>query len=155
MSHKPHISNSFSSQNTPRYKEKIGSAYPRTASNPNQFLEEKISWKVNSLDFDGTHGWNRLEDIKVLYLQVVTRMKLFEAMTWQEIIDTGSHPINVADIIKEAQKRLDALGIYEDQLFSFRITGKKRMWGIRDRHIFKILWWDPDHKICPSPKKNT
>jgi len=40
-----------------------------------------------------------------------------------------------------------------EDLFSLRLTGKKRLWGIRDRHVFKVFWWDPEHGVCPSELK--
>jgi hypothetical protein len=128
---------------------------PRKEFDPDTYLQEKVSWKVNYLDYEGIHGWSQLTDIKVLYGQVVYRMKNFESMSWQEILNTGSHPIQVSEISREAQKRLEYLNIHEDVLFSFRITQTKRMWGIREGSMFKILWWDPYHQVWPIPKPNT
>jgi hypothetical protein len=77
-------------------------------------------------------------------------------MTWAQIMGTGSHPIPVGDITPDAQRRLEAIGQADvDELFSLRFTGRERLWGIRDRHTLKVLWWDPGHEICPSTKKGT
>ncbi|MBX7259668.1 MAG: hypothetical protein K1Y02_25150 [Candidatus Hydrogenedentes bacterium] len=62
-------------------------------------------------------------------------------------------PIN--EICKNAQKRLSEIRQDDiDELFSFRIMKKKRLWGILDRHVFKILWWDPDHQVYPMDTKD-
>ena len=37
-----------------------------------------------------------------------------------------------------------------DELWSFRCDGKKRLWCIKQMNICAILWWDPEHKVCPS-----
>ncbi|RKZ46349.1 MAG: hypothetical protein DRR00_24365, partial [Candidatus Parabeggiatoa sp. nov. 3] len=42
-----------------------------------------------------------------------------------------------------------------DELFSLRLSGKERLWGILDNHILKILWWDANHDVWPSKKKHT
>jgi hypothetical protein len=39
------------------------------------------------------------------------------------------------------------------RLFSLRITGKMRLWGIRDIETLRVLWWDPQHSVCPPLKK--
>jgi hypothetical protein len=59
-------------------------------------------------------------------------------------------------MIDEAQRRLTEIDRDEQaQLFSIRIAAKKRIWGIRDIVILRLLWWDPNHEVCPSPKKHT
>ena len=42
-----------------------------------------------------------------------------------------------------------------DQLRSLRRTGKQRVSLVLDRGIFNLLWWDPQHLVCPDKKKNT
>jgi len=62
----------------------------------------------------------------------------------------------VASIIKDAQKRLEELKLDDvDQLYSLRLNGRERLWGIRSNDKFSILWWDPEHQICPAPLKHT
>ena len=36
------------------------------------------------------------------------------------------------------------------RLFSVRLTGRIRLWGLRDVSILRVLWWDPEHTVCPS-----
>lgn len=57
-------------------------------------------------------------------------------------------------MISEAQTRLEELKLDdEEELFRFRLDGTARVWGIREGRVFKILWWDPEHEICPSNKR--
>ena len=52
---------------------------------------------------------------------------------------------------REAKQRLIAIRQDDrDGLWRFGLTGKERVWGIRDDDMFFALWWDPCHKICPS-----
>jgi len=78
-------------------------------------------------------------------------------MTWQDIEGgTGSHPIPKNDLVKVAQDRLTTLRMDDlDDVFSLRLSNTKRIFGVRVENILKILWYDPDHHVCPSPKKNT
>ena len=82
----------------------------------------------------------------------------FESMTWNDIqvnAKKQNHFISVSDMIKEAGQRLEQLGIVEDELFSLRVNGKMRIFGILRTGEFEILWLDCNHEICPSKKKHT
>ncbi len=64
--------------------------------------------------------------------------------------------LNLTKLHPMQKKRLEEIEQDEIALFySLRLSGKKRMWGIKDNNIFWILWWDPFHEICPSFKKHT
>lgn len=77
-------------------------------------------------------------------------------MKWSEILNRNSHAVPISKICPEAQGRLKELKQDDvDELISLRLTGKKRVWGIRDQNILKILWWDPEHTVCPSLKRHT
>ena len=41
------------------------------------------------------------------------------------------------------------LGIERD-MHSLRLSGQERVWGILDQGVLSVLWWDPDHAVCPS-----
>ncbi|MDQ2731557.1 MAG: hypothetical protein M3Y56_07855, partial [Armatimonadota bacterium] len=67
-----------------------------------------------------------------------------------------SHPVELGKLCKAAQDRL--VEIRQDDaatLFSLRIGGQGRIWGVRDGPTLRILWWDPQHEVCPSLKKHT
>lgn len=89
------------------------------------------------------------------------RQKLgyLESQTWNKITIKGkkqNHSIPVEDLCRAAQEGLLAVKQNDvAELVSLHLSGKERVWGIRDKYIFKILWWDPDHLVCPSLKKCT
>jgi len=98
-------------------------------------------------------GWHEIARGKLSGIR--KSLQNFETMTWGEI-GNGSHCVSVDQLIPPARKRLEELKLDDvDHLFSLRVTGKERIWGIMDGAILNILWWDPRHKLCPAPKKHT
>ncbi len=80
----------------------------------------------------------------------------FETMDLDTIQRQGSHPVEVVRLARKARDRLAEIKQDDvDYLRSFRITAKKRVWCIPDRNIMRVLWWDPNHTVCPSLKRHT
>lgn len=116
---------------------------------------EVASWHLGVIDWEGPFGWGAC-CLDTVWGDILPRLASFETMRWSEIEGKQNHAIPVDEIAPEARKRLAEIGQSDvDELFSLRLQGRPRIWGIRDRHILKILWWDPDHRICPAPKKRT
>jgi hypothetical protein len=90
-------------------------------------------------------------------LSVMSRLRDLESMPWKDILGgTGSHQVETRSIGKAARDRL--VEIRQDDaehLVSLRVDGPGRVWGILDRHVFRVLWWDPGHEVYPVPKRNT
>lgn len=127
---------------------------PRGAS-VDQSAGQLFHWNLDDVDLDGPFGWHRSE-IRQLLKMVFPRLKQLETMTWGHIPTTGSHAIEVGKLCKEAQDRLLELGRAEyDTVYSIRLKGKPRLFGIKDRAVLRVLWWDPEHKVCPSNLKGT
>ena len=114
-----------------------------------------IAWRFRLCDHDGKWAWSKLfrpADCK----RVIKRLGEFEIMNWNEIIRTGSHPIDTANLTKDARNRLQEIHRDDiDQFFSFRISGIERVWCIKQQNMMYVLWWDPKHEICPSPLRHT
>lgn len=100
-------------------------------------------------------------DENPFWSEIYTKIRHFETNTWH-IIErerhgkkgkSKHHYISISDIISTAQKRLQKLDLDDvDQLFSIRLKGKLRIWGIRTFSYFKVLWFDFNHEICPSQR---
>jgi len=129
---------------------------PRLAFNPESISALNPVWKIGRIDVDGPWGHAAI-DRTTLLTQILPKLKNYESMTWGDIErdHRRNHSVSVVQLTKEARDRLATLRIEEEQLFRFRLTGTQRMWGIRDRDTFCILWWDPNHEICPAVKKHT
>lgn len=110
-------------------------------------------WRVSIMDMDGPFGWNALTKAKLL--EVHRKLGDMESTKWSEILrGKSNHAMPVAVLEKEARDRLAEIGQDDiDELFQIRLSGPERIFGIRDRHVFRILWWDPDHKVYKTPKK--
>jgi hypothetical protein len=80
-------------------------------------------------------------------------------LTWAEIerMETGGksrhhkhHDMPVDQLSADAQarvakKRLDV--IFGDDIFRFRLSGTRRLWGFREGRTFHVVWWDPSHAV--------
>jgi len=111
-------------------------------------------WKVGRTDFGGPWCPKRMAEANLH--QILDKLKSIENSTWPDIERGGSHFIPVSNVIKDAQARLRHLKLDDiDQLFSLRLTGAERLWGLRTNDVFSLLWWDPNHEICPSELRHT
>jgi hypothetical protein len=84
------------------------------------------------------------------------RLSELERLDWTGLKCNGKYCHNVAldSICSEAQRRLEEKRLDDnDALIELRCSGTHRVWGIEDGNVFMIIWWDPDHKICPSGPK--
>lgn len=141
---------------------------PKVATEPNfkkepaiggQFASNDkgpIYWSFSLIDCKGPWGFDVICKNEFHSL-ITSSFKDKEGNTWAKLkSEAGSHNVMVRKLVKIARDRLLELCLDDrDELFSMRFTGKKRVWGIRDGNVFKVLWWDPKHEVCPSMKKNT
>lgn len=121
-----------------------------------EFAEGRpLAWRFSSSDKNGAWAWNKLTDLSE-HKEVIEKLHEFEGYNIRSLTNTGSHPIPLCDLCENARKRLAEIQQDDnDELFSLRINGKKRLFCIQAGNIMKILWWDPNHTVCPSKKKNT
>lgn len=128
---------------------------PKTAEDVPTGNNARPSWRIGALEMVDPYGWHRLDADGIRYIH--GKLSNFESMKWSEILENRqNHPVSVGIISKEAQERLAALNQDDiDELISLRLSGKERVWGIREHSALKVLWWDPEHQVCPSPKKGT
>jgi hypothetical protein len=116
------------------------------------FDQVNIEWCFSIFDRHQWHDDNYNGDS---FLDIAKHMKDYQGLTWANI-KRKDHPIERNRIITKAQQRLKHLRQEDiDELWRLEFTGCQRLWGIRDTKIFKVLWWDPQHKICPAKKKHT
>lgn len=130
---------------------------PRIASDPDSFNKKNPAWRVSNIQFIDPFGWHNLNFQEIDYIK--QKLSDFETMTWNQIFvkaQKQNHSVYIDQLSKEARDRLDELNMNDiDQLHSLRLSGKERVWGVLDQGIFNLLWWDPQHLVCPSKKKGT
>ena len=125
---------------------------PFAASDPNTFYQSHPAWRVGKMEMVDPFGWHNMDGRKLSEL----RQKLgnFESMTWAEILIKAKkqhHAIPKKDLCKPARDRLIAIQEDDvDDLVRLRLSNLERVWGILDGDVFRVLWWDPYHLICPS-----
>lgn len=130
---------------------------PRAEFNPLAFHSERPVWRMKSVDVGCDQwGWNLIEGGDLHRIR--ERLGHYETMTFREILNkdrTGCHDVEVFRMIPGAQKRAAQMAPGRESLFSLRINGQERVWGIREGHIIHLLWWDPRHEVCPSTLQGT
>ena len=126
------------------------------SKSPNKHNNERISWGFEFLDLDGSWAIDFLS--KDWNNQILPKLQKLETNTWQEILNASgskkkgrgnnNHNVKVEKIIPKAQKRLKEIRKNDiDEIFSLRLGSQKRIWGIRDGRVLKLIWYDPIHEI--------
>lgn len=117
----------------------------------------KPAWRLNLLEMCDPFGWHVLDEQKVR--EIRQKLANFESMTMREIFvvnRSNNHPVKFADLCAGARERLWKLNLEDtEEIHSLRLSGAERVWGIRELNVLNLLWWDPDHLICPAPLRNT
>jgi len=125
-------------------------------------IDRKPAWGFSLVDLT-SHEWSASPTDGATLLEILNFLQGMERLTWREIRDqiTGGNTrrgpkhktIPVESLIPAAQARLAELELDDHtELFRFRLGNMKRLWGVfvGGHHVFYPVWWDPDHKICPS-----
>ena len=139
------------------YSPRVADKVPRQVEDPLSFHKEYPVWRMGKVDVGCEHwGWNLIDGATMHRIR--EKLASYETMTFREILNkdaTGCHDVDIYQMIPKAQARVEAIKLTRDSLFSLRITGKERVWGIRTNHVIELLWWDPEHEVCPATKRNT
>src|ERR1700733_13751817 len=123
------------------YAPQIGKV-PRGGQQAQAIQSKNFCWRFSDIDWDGPWGWSKATG-EQLVRTIVPKLHDYESMTWAAIEGpTGSHFVEFKDLCKEARDRLLKIGKDEQgQLFSVRLSGELRVWGVRDVAILRVLWW--------------
>jgi len=128
---------------------------PKIAVDPQDYYQKKPAWRVSRMEFSDPFGWHVLDTDGISFIW--EKLANFETMTWGEILLVAkkhNHNVSVDKLVKEAQDRLVEVNLDDlDELTSLHLTGRGRVWGIIDRGVMDLLWWDADHRVCVSHKK--
>lgn len=115
------------------------------------------AWRISRLELQDPYGWHLLNEPTLHRIR--ERLANLEEMSLHEIFTVGhkqNHSVTIDQVCPEARKRLEELKLSDvDVLYSLRISGRERVWGILIDNILTLLWWDPNHEVCPSEKKHT
>lgn len=112
-----------------------------------------MSWRLNAVDKEGPFAWTGLSNPSQ-YKTTVEKLANFETMSENELQQAGCHFIETRRLCKEARDRLIHLELDDiDEVYSLRLQGTVRIFCVYRQQYLRVLWYDPDHKVCPSQKK--
>lgn len=126
---------------------------------PSSFGDSSPTWLLASAEKDGPWSWRKITSTQLD--AVHERLASLEERSWTEILfGKGSgkqnHLVNIDRITAEAQARLQEIGQSDvEQLVSLRVQARLRVWGILSGNAMRVIWWDPQHEICPSELRKT
>ncbi|RFZ48243.1 hypothetical protein MSS2_04759 [Mycobacterium marinum] len=132
----------------------------QSAAPPEGIDHQQFSWSAAEVDHEYTGAWAW----KLSAKDVADLLKLLEEtsrLTWREVkaLRTGGrrsralhHDQSVKSICTAAQQRLAQLEIDVEHVFRLRHGSAIRIWGYLAGSVFRILWYDREHKVCPSDK---
>jgi len=131
---------------------------PQPTKTPKKGFDEnplrlRPAWRVGYMEMVDPYGWHVLNAATLN--EVREKLKSFESMFLSELYGPKkhSHMVQVDQLCKDARARLTELHLDDvEELLSLRLTGKKRIWGILEHNVVILLWWDPNHLVCPSLK---
>ena len=131
---------------TPRQIKRASAAPPKEGS---------VRWSFRYFD---PYVWDGEQGDEISFREIAQRLHETESRSWKDISSNKKrdHYVLASSMTLEARKRLDTSPLRDfDSLFRFRFTGTQRFWGARQGDYFLALWWDPEHKACPSTLKHT
>ncbi|NEW33824.1 hypothetical protein GV791_14800 [Nocardia cyriacigeorgica] len=131
---------------------------PRILQTPSG--ENHLRIRLRHVDVGGP--WCLTKITPEQFVDLLGRLKAFESMTYNEIFAPGKDEGKVYAVDKipnrAALDRLTELQLDDmTEIARLRISGKGRLYGFAPNRgpDFWVLWWDPEHEIWPSTKRNT
>lgn len=154
----------MAAKKTKRASDKFQKVTKREAGK--NYNDKRPIWTFDKLDLSDSFSFTA-HKLKTdnNFETVFTKMLEYSQMTWAEIArqthDNGSskhhYLSDESKFSKEAFESINGLGLSEqsDQIYSFALTNKLRIIGIRNNEYFQVVWYDPDHRFYPAKKKHT
>ncbi len=130
---------------------------PRVGVDPDNYLKQTPVWRFADFDWDGPWGEDACKArIASIRGHLERHLASFETMTWAEILraaggkavgrGTNSHEIPRDKFKGPAKQRLKERNVLAEKIMSLRLDAGTRIYGVRDGHCLRILWFDPHHK---------
>jgi hypothetical protein len=119
--------------------------------------DDRLCWRFRHADHDSRWCIHQAADD---LCSILGQLANLESMTVGEAFPGGGYPGKEYEVesipTREALDRLEAIGLADMTKISvLRLGGMPRLYGFRDKNIFHVVWWDPQHEIWPSRKKHT
>lgn len=141
-----------------RLRRKEFQATPKTIKESFKLNEKLFRWSFERCDW-GHACWRDFKELKNFVENVIAKLQELEKMSWQEILNaTGgkseghgnnNHFMPGQTLPPEERRVFIERGYMRDfeKVFSLRLSGKERLIGVADLNVFKILWYDKEHRF--------
>ncbi|WP_404955196.1 hypothetical protein [Streptomyces sp. 147326] len=131
---------------------------PRTSLLPGASTSnERLTWRFAHVDHDGPWGFDQIPPQTLG--EILRKLRDCESLTLNELrrsTDLFKEYELPSGLCKEALDRLSAMGReLMPSIHRLRFQGKQRLYGFLDGNTFHVVWWDPEHQVYPSAKRNT
>lgn len=117
----------------------------------------RLVWRFREIDAAG--DWPPAAIGADAMGDLLKKMGDFETMTLGEIFKPGSEHGKryvVEDLPSRALKRLGEIERDDEtEIVRLRCGGRPRLYGFLREHVFHVVWWDAEHEVYPSKKRNT
>ncbi|MDH2424707.1 hypothetical protein [Sphaerisporangium sp. TRM90804] len=119
---------------------------------------ERICWRFCHVDHDGPWGFGKMDATTLR--ELLDKLMQFESMKVNEVFSNGEEPGKHYEVDRipnaAARERLEELRLSDmTKISRLRLGGKVRLYGFMEGNCFHVVWWDPEHQIWPSVKRNT
>ena len=119
-------------------------------------------WSLERADYRGRWGFDTKVFRNDWCVRICRKLKEFEKLTWGQLANqpkgrgsgTKHHHVSVKRLTKKAKKRLQRDLEWGDieEIYSLRLDGKTRIYGVVIEREFNIIWYDPNHEVLPIRK---
>ncbi len=131
-----------------------GTKTPAIGVQPPIYGDQKAAWRISKIQMTAPYGWHVMTAQEVA--QVKQKLETFEKSTWKELfVDNKhrNHRISAADLkCPIARKWMKDNMPDQDYLWTLRLSGAERIWGILSQDAYQIVFWDPDNLIWEVPR---
>lgn len=135
---------------------------PASATQDVSYKNELVRWTAREIDEVPGAGDGRRwhlsanETVELLrFLDDLTKKTWAQCESEMANGRRRNHDHAITELTKTAQERLRHLDQNEERVFRFRLSGTCRLWGFRSGSLFRVLWYDPEHKVYPVKKHHT
>jgi hypothetical protein len=133
----------------PAIKEQPSRAKTPAAVAVPDYNDTKACWRIGKLRMADPYGWHVVNPAEVARIRI--KLATLEANTWQEIFIRDArfnHRIPANELkCPTARKWMKDNMPDQPYLWTLRLSGAERVWGIFSDGAYQIVFWDPDHLI--------
>lgn len=148
----PKVDVKVTDQRQPRSVLRIDESRNPIEAEKANYFHLKASWRIKKIQMVEPYSFHRLTTDELNRLR--ERLANFETMTWNDIFITAkkhNHSIPVHKLRCEHAKRWMRNNMPDQlELWTLKVTGPERIWGIFSEGAYQIVFWDPEHRIYPT-----